>query len=115
MDVDLSKLWESLLKTDETLHIPLIYVVVPLGVIALVSLFCCIFCWIRCCCEETEVNVVANVAPTPLPRRRCDADYVIAPSRRNVRQSEDACIELDPNAVEQMKATYKKRHYHIEE
>ncbi|XP_064553080.1 uncharacterized protein LOC135438636 [Drosophila montana] len=125
---EFEKFWAYLNESDNFLHIPLLYVVIPLACLTLLLLNCCCFCCLTQCCEETEVRFVPRSVPT-LPARRNTADIIrpgvdnrqtASGSRAGANETDASgeeqsatCVELDENVVDQVNAMYKKRNYRV--
>lgn len=117
MDVSLAKMWDFLLKPDETLGFPLIYIVVPLVIIALLLLLWCLFCCCRYYCCDTEIHVVPSLAHWR--RSRQHAPYIPdyeeeGPSPQCHNEStngEQVSVELDLDTVCKVNKLYEKRQY----
>ncbi|TDG49038.1 hypothetical protein AWZ03_004523 [Drosophila navojoa] len=84
----LQDLWIYLNEENETLHIPLIYIVIPVCAITIIMCFvCCFFC-LRACLEPSEVHFVPRSLPTmPVQMRRNTVDIIRVPDRSLSRGS----------------------------
>lgn len=77
----LQDLWIYLNEENETLHMPLIYIVMLVCVIAIIMCFVlCLFCP-RACFGSSEVHFVSRSLPVPVPMRRNTSDIIRMPER----------------------------------
>lgn len=92
----LQDLWIYLNEENETLHMPLIYIVMPVCVLTVIMWFvCCFFC-LRACFQPSEVHFVPSFLPTmPVLRRRNTADIIRMPEGAST-----SAIEVDTCFVE---------------
>lgn len=115
----LEDFWIYLNEENDTLRIPLVYIVIPMCAVTIVLFFlCCYFC-LRAC-QEPELRFVPRSLPT-MPMRRSTADIIRMPETVQPRLSieitssdeEHSCtyVELDANTVNQQNAIYMQRNY----
>lgn len=115
MDASLKNALEFLLKKYSTQHIPLIYVVAPLAVIAviLVGVLLIICCKYMCCDDELHV-VPSFVQRRTVRQVALDDEEAATPSTlRNRDSTSSHCVsgQLDPEIIAQINAVYQKRNY----
>ncbi|KAH8395834.1 hypothetical protein KR215_005881 [Drosophila sulfurigaster] len=110
MDIkkEFEKIWEFLMKPDENLHIPLLYVIAPLSIIALILFCCCCYFCVKACQDDPDAYIVVNPSRQPNSVQRHDRV-------QTRRQSTEAgpSAELQGNAAQNIHAMYKKRNYKV--
>lgn len=111
----LKKAWDFLLKSDSALGFPLIYLVGPLAIIAIILICVCLILCCRALCCDKEVHVM----PNSRRRRRTvalDDEEVMETSRgtqhETIKSSHgEVTTQLDPEVLNKIKAVYEKRNY----
>lgn len=111
----LKKAWDFLLRSDNALGFPLIHVVAPLAIIAVILISVCLILCCRTLCCDKEVHVM----PNSRRRRRTvalDDGEVVGPSRTTQHETissshGEVTTKLDPEVVNKINAVYEKRNY----